>query len=221
MPTSITIQRTLHHMHTHATARTIDGDVIVDATGKTLAKWYRGNILFDELSAADFDGVPALIAYPGTLAAGGYDAREPRNWMPAGRDAFEAMCAKVQPLLIDEGKQLWLCPHVRSVISDLPGAVKFLRAWSEQANCPFGLAYSTASLFEPSMLAAFDEHLERQIVHLAACSRIVLIEDVQACVSASGEKLFAIVPAGEGVAPLQLARSLIAEHVPAQVAIVG
>ena len=83
-----------------------------------------------------------VFTWSGTLAPEPF-APDPRNWTRQGQEAFAAFCDQVRPAMEREERTLCVQPHARHALSDVQGALNFLRTRNGQ---PFGVAFAPASI---------------------------------------------------------------------------
>jgi len=134
-----------------------------------------GNLLAPDPPAIP-TGLPAqrLIAWSGTLAKGAIFDRELSTWMPAGLEAFRAMCEAVRPFLESAGVRLLFRPHARHVLCDAHRCSTIVREWRD-AGAPFALVLDAAAMLEQPMLAQADDHLARTYETLAPLADAVIL----------------------------------------------
>ncbi|MFO0783960.1 MAG: hypothetical protein U0636_09790 [Phycisphaerales bacterium] len=190
--------------------------------GAPLGCFAPGNLLSPDFA---FDAeLPGdwIFAWSGTLA-GGLDEVSPMNWM-RGPAMLREACQSLRPQLVRHGRRLLLVPHARHVLSDARSALTW---WGEevlegapleadtrapQGPRPFGLAFDPGALLEPSMLPDLHDHLRTLFAVFGPRSDAVLLRGVR--MAADAERMEEC-PLAEGVMPLPVLRSLVAECVPA------
>ncbi|MCH2160979.1 MAG: hypothetical protein MK085_03805 [Phycisphaerales bacterium] len=178
-----------------------------------VASILEGNPLSDDwMAPLDVPG-DHLVAWSGTLAQDLF-GNEPRTWMKAGHDTFEAFCDQVAPNLDALDRTLLFRPHARHVLSDPQGSLDFLRRREQE---PFGLALSPADMLLPSMLDVLEDHVERILTFVAPRARIIFLEDAQP--GDDGESMQPA-PLGEGVLPHTQVRELLHAHLPEEMPVV-
>ena len=156
---------------------------------------------------------PRLLCYSGSLATDAF-AVHPPNWMRAGRAALDALVMASAPALEAQGRSLCLRPHVRHVLSDAQGCLRFL---SDHAGLPVQVALSPAEMITGSMQQDLADHLERLFGALGPRAALVLLQDVGACGEDDPPTPVAL---GQGTLPRDLVLRLIRSHVPADTPIV-
>ncbi len=195
--------------------------VLRSTAGEVVAALVEGNPLAEpdaaawaERAVAAAAGVPGrrVVAWSGTLASKGLFERDPRTWMRPGHEALRSFCDSVRGALLHSGTRLALRPHARHVLSDPASCQRFL---DETPGGPFELALAPASLLEPALLDAAEDHLERAFSLLAGRAALILLHDV----SVRGDDLVPV-PLGEGVLPPDAMQRLVAAHVPEQTPVV-
>lgn len=148
------------------------------------------------------DAPGVLIAWSGGLGDSLFD-RSARTWM-AGRAALDEACAAITPTLERTGRRLLLRTHCRHALSDAPACAAFLQA---HADGPVGLAFDPASMFEASMLAGVEEHLDRLFGALAARSEALIVADIAPPASDDPDALPVLAAPGAGALdPARLGR---------------
>lgn len=145
------------------------------------------------------------VAWSGSLSDDLFEPH-PHNWLPPGRAALDALCARVRPALEAADRTLVFRPHARHILSEVPSCRAFLQ---DHAREPFGIALSPADMLEPSMLDRVEEHLERFVAGLGGLCTCILRADV----AVAGDDCV-LRPAGEGILPLSLLDDLLAQHAP-------
>ncbi len=142
--------------------------------GEAIASIVPGNPLADDWTCPlDLPG-DLLVAWSGTLADDLF-ADDPRTWMAAGHERFEAFCDDVRGPLAEAGRRLCFRPHARHVLSDPQGTLDFLRRREDE---PFGLALSPGDLLLPSMLSDAEDHFARILEFMIPRADLLLLEDV-------------------------------------------
>ena len=180
---------------------------------QAIAAILEGNPLSEGwIGALDVPG-NMLISWSGTLAEELF-GEDPRTWMQYGQKAFIEFCSSVAPALEKSERTLLFRPHARHVLSDTQSSLDFKR---KHENGPFGLAVSPCDLLVPDMLDTLEDHLERILTFLAPQAHVVFIEDARP--SECGE-IMERVPLGDGILPQDLVKSLLHEHLPADMPIV-
>ncbi|MCA9283585.1 MAG: hypothetical protein KDA22_00105 [Phycisphaerales bacterium] len=157
-----------------------------------------------------------VFTWSGTLAPEPF-APDPRNWTRQGQEAFAAFCDQVRPAMEREERTLCVQPHARHALSDVQGALNFLRTRNGQ---PFGVAFAPASILTGSMLMEVDDHLTRAFETLGPLASAVVLEDVRPAPSAEDNDAVQAVGLGEGILPRELVRRLLEAHVPAETPLV-
>ncbi len=182
-----------------------------------LASSHAGNPLSHDW-LVDVDEAPGdrILCWSGTLADELFEG-DPRTWGRPGREALSGFCDEL-------ARQLWTCdrrlcfhPHARHVLNDVPSCLKFLYSRDGQ---PFEIALAPASLLEPSMMDRLDEHLQRQFESLGGECAMVLMCDVRIAGDDDDGQRCEPVALGEGLMRRDLVRSLLRDHVPAEIPIV-
>ena len=171
--------------------------------------FWDGDLVRDGCPPPEAWPAEAAIAWSGSLAAGpGRFVPEPRNWMGPGRAALESACDRLVDGLARSRRTLLLRPHARQVLSDLTGAVDFLRRHRGER---FGLAFAPADLFVASMLNDAAEHLGRGFAVLLPLLRpdrdVLILEDLEP--PDREEDLPRKVPLGTGILPWQTVASAV------------
>ena len=156
---------------------------------------------------------PRVVMWSGTLGGNLFDAHPP-NWLAPGRAALDRFCADLAPAARAAGKTVCFRPHCRHVLSDAPSFLAFLR---DHAGEPVDIALCPGSMFEPSMLDAVEDHLERLFEMLGPKAAICFLNDV---VPDPASGLCRPVPLGRGVLPPGCVRDLVDRFVPPQTPIV-
>jgi hypothetical protein len=171
------------------------------------AAWVEGNPLAPGwLAAADGPG-PRLLCWSGSLAGELFDSH-PHNWMRPGRAALDALVMQAAPALDRQGRSLCLRPHLRHVLSDAQGCLRFL---ADHAGMPVQIALSPADMISVDMLRDLPEHLERLFATLGPRAAVVLLQDIGPMEADAPPNPC---PLGEGSLPRDLVRRLLADHVP-------
>ena len=150
-----------------------------------------------------------VLSWSGTLGEDLFE-RHPPTWLAPGHKAFAGVCDRLAPELEAGGGQWCFLPHCRHVLNDVQSCVRFLE---ERASQPFAVAFAPASMLEPSMLEALEDHLERGFEALAARCPMLVLEDV---VPADDGQSLCAVPLGQGVLPAERMRGLIEEFLPSE-----
>jgi hypothetical protein len=172
------------------------------------AAWVEGNPLAPGwIAAADGPG-PRLMCWSGSLAED-LQAQHPANWMRPGRAALDALLTQAAPALEAQGRSICLRPHLRHVLSDAQGCLRFL---ADHAGLLVQIALSPADMISADMLRDLPEHLERLFASLGPRAAVVLLEDIGPM---SGDEAPRPCPLGQGALPRERVRRLLAEHVPA------
>ena len=166
--------------------------------GEAIASIVPGNPLAEDwVCPLDLPG-DLLIAWSGTMAEELF-ADDPRTWMAAGHERFEAFCDDVRDPLADAGRRLCFRPHARHVLSDPQGTLDFLR---RREGEPFGLALSPVDLLLPSMLTDAEDHFTRILDFMIPRADLLLIEDATPLDSDEEiDEAMSSVPFGAGVLP--------------------
>jgi hypothetical protein len=133
--------------------------------------------------------------------------------MKPGHERLKAFCDDVEPALRAHGRTLCLRPHHRHVLGDVHASVKLLR---DRAGGPFEVLLSPGDLLAPSMLGQAEDHLARMFAHLGPIAAGVLLFDVATTAESAETGLLQHRRLGEGLLPMPLVASLLAEHVPAE-----
>lgn len=181
---------------------------IASLDGEVVATRCHGNPLDPAWSLPPGAGdAPAYVAWSGTLGASLF-AADPRNWIGAGWAAFEERCAALVRGRGAGGRRILWQPHARHVLNDVPTCLRFLAA---HPDAPFGIALAPASLLEPSMLAAVEDHFERILVALGSRCELLVLADV--AVEEAGERCVPV-PLGQGRLPSDAVRRLLERCVP-------
>lgn len=172
------------------------------------AAWVEGNPLAPGwIAAADGPG-PRLMCWSGSLAED-LQAQHPANWMRPGRAALDALLTQAAPALEAQGRSICLRPHLRHVLSDAQGCLRFL---ADHAGLPVQIALCPADMIAADMLRDLPEHLERLFASLGPRAAVVLLEDIGPM---SDDEAPRPCPLGQGALPRDLVRRLLTEHVPA------
>lgn len=155
--------------------------------------------------------VDRLVVWSGTPAAAIDDA-DPRTWTGQAMNDFNRWC---DDLLAadDRPARISFRLHARHVLSDVPGARRFLLDRDGQ----LGITLSPATMLEPSMVATLVEHLERFFEELGSRADFIWLGD---CVPDETTGWMRAVPLGQGVMPQAVVRALLAEHVPEETPVV-
>ena len=153
-----------------------------------------------------------IVSHSGTLADTPF-GDDPRTWMKAGHERLKAFCDDVEPALRAHGRTLCFRPHHRHVLGDVHASVKLLR---DRAGGPFEVLLSPGDLLAPSMLGQAEDHLARMFAHLGPIAAGVLLFDVATTAESAETGLLQHRRLGEGLLPMPLVASLLAEHVPAE-----
>lgn len=156
-----------------------------------------------------------LLSWSGTLAPSLFQA-DPRTWMAPGRQALDALCDRIGPILLQRRWTLCFQPHARHVLSDVRSCREFL---AQRIGQPFELALSPATMLERSMLPAIDDHLERLFEGLGPSAALIILEDVLEEADENG--LPRRDDYGRGLLPRALVAELLRRHVPADVPVVA
>ena len=160
---------------------------------------------------AGLDDLSHVITWSGTPSPD-LSAPDPRTWTGDSLRKFHEWCDRVCPAA-EQSPRFVFRLHARHVLSDTPGARRFLSDRGER----FGIALSPATMIELSMVETLDEHLERMFEGLGDRADFIWLHDVQ--IDASGE-WFDTVPLGSGIMPATLIRSLLAACVPEETPII-
>src|SRR5690606_1872034 len=136
---------------------------------------------------AGLDDLSHVIIWSGTPAPD-LTAPDPRTWTGDAIRELHEWCDNVgqRP---ERSPRFAFRLHARHVLSDTPGARRFLTERGEQ----FGIVLSPATMIEPSMVETLDEHLERMFEGLGDRADFIWLHDVR--LDASGE-WFDTVPLG-------------------------
>jgi hypothetical protein len=153
-----------------------------------------------------------IVSHSGTLADTPF-GDDPRTWMKPGHERLKAFCDDVEPALRAHGRTLCFRPHHRHVLGDVHASVKLLR---DRAGGPFEVLLSPGDLLAPSMLGQAEDHLARMFAHLGPIAAGVLLFDVATTAESAETGLLQHRRLGEGLLPMPLVASLLAEHVPAE-----
>jgi hypothetical protein len=153
-----------------------------------------------------------IVSHSGTLADTPF-GDDPRTWMKPGHERLKAFCDDVEPALRAHGRTLCFRPHHRHVLGDVHASVKLLR---DRAGGPFEVLLSPGDLLAPSMLGQAEDHLARMFAHLGPIAAGVLLFDVATTAESAETGLLQHSRLGEGLLPMPLVASLLAEHVPAE-----
>lgn len=153
-----------------------------------------------------------IVSHSGTLADTPF-GDDPRTWMKPGHERLKAFCDDVEPALRAHGRTLCFRPHHRHVLGDVHASVKLLR---DRAGGPFEVLLSPGDLLAPSMLGQAEDHLARMFAHLGPIAAGVLLFDVATTEESAETGLLQHRRLGEGLLPMPLVASLLAEHVPAE-----
>jgi hypothetical protein len=205
----------LHVMHAARTIASITGVTEppcqalacrLGAPDQVAAAWTPDNPLEPGWLGCTDVPAPRLLCWSGSLAPDPFTVHPP-NWMRPGRAALDALMRAVAPGLEAAGRSLCLRPHVRHVLSDPQGCLRFL---GDHAGLPVQVAISPSDMLTPEMLGDLPEHLTRIFASMGPRAALVLLQDVG---EPDGQDLLAPVPLGKGRLPRDLVRSLLAEHV--------
>ena len=180
---------------------------------RVAAAWMEGNPLAPGWLACAEVPAPRLFCWSGSLADEPF-ASHPANWMRPGRAALDALVNAASPALEAQGRSLCLRPHLRQVLSDAQGCLRFL---TDHAGLPVQVALCPADMIAAQMLRDLPDHLERLFASLGPRAALVLLEDIG---PAGEDDPPNPVPLGKGALPRDLVRELIARHVPAETPIV-
>jgi len=153
-----------------------------------------------------------IVSHSGTLADTPF-GDDPRTWMKPGHERLKAFCDDVEPALRAHGRTLCFRPHHRHVLGDVHASVKLLR---DRAGGPFEVLLSPGDLLAPSMLGQAEDHLARMFAHLGPIAAGVLLFDIATTAESTETGLLQHRRLGEGLLPMPLVASLLAEHVPAE-----
>lgn len=153
-----------------------------------------------------------IVSHSGTLADTPF-GDDPRTWMKPGHERLKAFCDDVEPALRAHGRTLCFRPHHRHVLGDVHASVKLLR---DRAGGPFEILLSPGDLLAPSMLGQAEDHLARMFAHLGPIAAGVLLFDIATTAESTETGLLQHRRLGEGLLPMPLVASLLAEHVPAE-----
>jgi len=201
--------KTVAHL-THCTPPACDALICrLGQPDHVAAAWLYGNPLQENWLACTEIPAPRLLCWSGSLAAETF-AVHPPNWMRPGREALDAFVANATPPLAAQGRSLCLRPHLRHVLSDAQGCLRFL---TDHAGMSVQIALSPAELISSEMMRDLPEHLERIFTALAARAALVLLHDIGGF---DHNDLPLFVPLGQGILPADVLRGLIREHVPAE-----
>jgi hypothetical protein len=154
-----------------------------------------------------------IVTYSGTLAPELFD-RHPANWMTAGRTALQRLVDQIVPQLRRHDMRLCLQPHSRHILSDAQTCAKFLDRAEGQ---PLEIALAPASLLEPGMLPAADDHLRRAFEMLGQRCAMVILHDV--VLSHDGDALVPA-PLGSGLLPRDAVLAGLRTFLPTDVPVV-
>ena len=174
---------------------------------RVAAAWMEGNPLAPGWLACAEVPAPRLLCWSGSLADDPI-AVQPGNWMRPGRAALDAFVSRTAPVLERQSRTLCLRPHLRQVLSDAQGCLRFL---ADHAGVPVQLALSPADMIGPGMLRDLPDHLERLFGALGPRAAVVLLEDLGAMEEDDPPRPC---PLGEGPLPRELVLRLIEAHVP-------
>ena len=153
-----------------------------------------------------------IVSHSGTLADTPF-GDDPRTWMKPGHERLKAFCDDVEPALRAHGRTLCFRPHHRHVLGDVHASVKLLR---DRAGGPFEILLSPGDLLAPSMIGQAEDHLARMFAHLGPIAAGVLLFDVANTAESAETGLLQHRRLGDGLLPMPLVASLLAEHVPAE-----
>ena len=180
-----------------------------------LASSHAGNPLSgDWLADLDAPG-DRILCWSGTLADEPFEG-DPRTWGGPGREALSRFCDELAGQLQACERTLCFHPHARHVLNDVPSCLTFRRGREGQ---PFEIALAPASLLEPSMMDRLAEHLQRQFESLGRECAMVLMNDVRIAGDDDNPRCEPAI-LGDGLMQRDLVRSLLRDHVPAEVPIV-
>jgi hypothetical protein len=183
------------------------------APDRVAAAWVEGNPLAPGwLAAADGPG-PRLLCWSGSLAADPLESH-PANWMRPGRAALDALVTKAAPALERQGRSICFRPHLRHVLSDAQGCLRFL---ADHAGLPVQVALSPADMIATGMLRDLPEHLERLFASLGPRAAVVLLQDVGPMDEDGPPNPC---PLGSGCLPRETVLRLLASHVPAETPVI-
>lgn len=180
---------------------------------RVAAAWMEGNPLAPGWLACAEVPAPRLLCWSGSLAEDAFEVH-PANWMRPGRAALDAFVASAAPALEAQGRSLCLRPHLRQVLSDAQGCLRFL---VDHAGLPVQVALAPADMIAGAMLRDLPDHLERLFASLGPRASLVLLEDVG---PADEDAPPNPVPLGQGCLPRDLVRELLSRHVPAETPVV-
>ena len=156
---------------------------------------------------------PRLFCFSGSLAEEPF-ATHPANWMRPGRAALDAFVTAATPALEAQGRSLCLRPHLRQVLSDAQGCLRFL---TDHAGLPVQVAVSPADMIAGDMLRDLPDHLERLFASLGPRAALVMLADIGPL---GEDEAPHPVPLGQGALPRDLVLELIARHVPAETPVI-
>lgn len=176
-----------------------------DHGDRVAAVFRRMNPLHGEGAIPRETATDRLIVWSGTPAASINDA-DPRTWTGQAMNDFKRWCDAVIASG-DPPARLSFRLHARHVLSDVPGAKRFL----QDSGGRFGMTLSPATMFETSMITTLVEHLERFFEELGSLADFIWLGD---CVPDETTGWMRPVPLGEGVMPWAVLRALIAANVP-------
>ena len=194
-----------------------------DGTAESAQIRVWGGNIADDQSPPDgvFEGARAVAISSGWFGEVGPDGvypNDPRAWMPTGRTAGDEGIARLADRAHAAGCELWVRPHARHTLSDIPSCRTAMNAWAEAGGISPRLLLDPAALLTGETIIAAEEHLERIFFALASHDRAaaIILSGVE---RAPSDPAAAVpVPLGEGDVPadliLKLWRSTGADRLP-------
>lgn len=158
-------------------------------------------------------GPMAVVMWSGWLEGDGQSAVA--TWGPVGRQAFEAWCTSLKPVLTRTGGRIWIRSRADHVVSDTPSCADFL---TRLAGGGLGLLLDPVGMLTPSMLPRAEEHLERTLSALS--NRPGIAGVVLTNVRRSGESTVEPVPVHEGLLAGSMLARVVRERLPEQVPLI-
>lgn len=154
-----------------------------------------------------------IACWSGTLAfdaveTGDLFAAHPHNWMESGSDALRKFLDGVVDPLVTAGRTLSIIPHARHVLSDVQSSINLIR---EREGQPIEVALAPIAFLTPSMLEAFEDHLERSFDTLAEHAPFLFLTD--AIIDETDDRLCPV-PLGAGMLDRKTILAAIERHWP-------
>ena len=162
----------------------------IEGEGRESVCWWTGASLVGGVSWDQGNGRPRAV-WSGSAAEldrGGMFEADPRTWSARGWAALEGVCGRIRAEGAESGiGEVWIRPHARHVLSDVPSCSRFAREWcgAESGPTRFRLLWDPASMLTREMVegGAADDHLKRlygalESPSLAGAAAAVIVANV-------------------------------------------